>query len=49
MFEKEFIKRKLIQHGNNIIKTAEAIGVQRSYLYKKLKKLDLADVLDATS
>ncbi len=49
MFEREFIKRKLTQHSNNVTKTAEAIGVQRSYLYKKLKKLNLADVLDATS
>lgn len=49
IFEKEFIKRKLIQHSNNVTKTAETIGVQRSYLYKKLKKLNLADVLDETS
>ena len=49
MFEKEFIKRKLTQHSNNVTKTAEAIGVQRSYLYKKLKKLNLPGVLDATS
>ena len=39
MFEREFIKRKLIQHNNNVAKTAEAIGVQRGYLYRKLKKL----------
>jgi len=39
MFEREFIKRKLIQNSNNVTKTAEAIGVQRSHLYKKLKKL----------
>ena len=49
MFEKEFIKRKLTQHSNNVTKTAEAIGVQRSQLYKKLKKLKLTDVLDETS
>ena len=49
MFEREFIKRKLTQHSNNVTKTAEAIGVQRSYLYKKLKKLNLTGVLDATS
>ena len=36
-FEKEFINRKLIQHNNNITKTAEAIGVGRSFLHKKLK------------
>jgi two-component system nitrogen regulation response regulator NtrX len=49
IFEKEFIKRKLIQHSNNVTKTAEAIGVQRSHLYKKLKKLNLTDVLGETS
>jgi len=49
MFEREFIKRKLIQNGNNIAKTADNIGVQRSYLYRKLKKLNLSDMLDATS
>ena len=49
MFEKEFIKRKLIQHSNNIAKTAEVIGVQRNYLHKKIKNLKLADVIDATS
>jgi two-component system nitrogen regulation response regulator NtrX len=49
IFEREFIKRKLAQHNNNVTKAAEAIGVQRSYLYKKLKKLNLTDVLDTTS
>jgi len=36
-FEKLFINRKLSQYDNNITKTAEAIGVGRSYLHKKLK------------
>jgi two-component system nitrogen regulation response regulator NtrX len=36
-FEKEFINRKLIQYQKNITKTAEAIGVGRSFLHKKLK------------
>lgn len=49
MFEREFIKRKLIQHSKNVAKTAKTIGVQRSYLYKKIKKLNLTDVLDVTS
>ncbi len=40
-FEKEFISRKLIQHHNNITKTAEAIGVGRSFLHKKLKSYKL--------
>jgi two-component system nitrogen regulation response regulator NtrX len=39
-FEREFIQRKLFQHNNNITKTAESIGVERSYLHKKLKSLN---------
>ncbi len=39
-FEKEFIKRKLDENSNNITRTAEVIGVERSYLHKKLKKLN---------
>ena len=38
-FEKEFINRKLVQYHNNITRTAEAIGVGRSYLHKKIKIL----------
>jgi two-component system nitrogen regulation response regulator NtrX len=36
-FEKEFINLKLAQHQHNVTKTAEAIGVGRSYLHKKIK------------
>ena len=36
-FEKEYIQRKLIEHQNNVTKTAQAIGVGRSFLHKKLK------------
>jgi len=39
-FEKEFIQRKLLQNNNNVSKTAKAIGVDRSYLHKKLKSLN---------
>jgi two-component system nitrogen regulation response regulator NtrX len=38
-FEKEFIRVKLIENKNNITRTAEAIGVGRSYLHKKIKSL----------
>jgi len=38
-FEKAFIERKLAENDNNVAKTAESIGVERSYLYKKLKTL----------
>ena len=36
-FEKEFIRRKLQEHSNNVTHTAKAIGVGLSYLHKKLK------------
>jgi two-component system, NtrC family, nitrogen regulation response regulator NtrX len=36
-FERKFISYKLEQFGGNISKTAEAIGVERSNLHKKIK------------
>jgi two-component system nitrogen regulation response regulator NtrX len=36
-FEKKFINLKLVQHQHNVTRTAEAIGVGRSYLHKKIK------------
>ncbi len=36
-FEKEFIVRKLKEFGGNIARTAEAIGIERSHLYRKIK------------
>jgi two-component system nitrogen regulation response regulator NtrX len=37
VFERQFISYKLEQFGGNISKTAEAIGVERSNLHKKIK------------
>jgi two-component system nitrogen regulation response regulator NtrX len=37
-FEKEFIHKKLLEHDNNVPKTAKAIGVERSYLHKLIKR-----------
>ncbi len=39
-FERYYIQRKLVENENNISKTASAIGVERSYLYKKIKKIE---------
>ncbi len=36
-FEKAYIRQKLIENNHNISQTAKAIGVGRSYLYKRLK------------
>lgn len=41
MFERSFIARKLKQFDGNISKTAEAIGVERSNLHKKIKAYGL--------
>jgi two-component system nitrogen regulation response regulator NtrX len=41
-FERAFIKRKLLQHNNNISDTAEAIGVERAYLDKRIKSLNVS-------
>jgi two-component system nitrogen regulation response regulator NtrX len=39
-FEESFIQRKLQEQNYNITRTAEVIGVTRSYLHKKLKGLE---------
>jgi len=41
-FEKDYIEAKLKQHDWNISKTAEAIGVERSNLHRKIKSLGIA-------
>jgi len=38
-FEKTFIERKLAENDHNVSRTAEQIGVERSYLHRKIKKL----------
>ena len=37
IFEKEFLVKKLEENGFNISKTAETIGLERSYLHRKIK------------
>ncbi|HOC59119.1 MAG TPA: sigma-54 dependent transcriptional regulator [Smithellaceae bacterium] len=41
-FERQFIIKKLEENDGNISKTAEAIGLERSNLHKKLKSLKVA-------
>lgn len=36
-FEKEYLIRKIEENGGNISKTAETIGLERSYLHRKIK------------
>jgi two-component system nitrogen regulation response regulator NtrX len=41
-FERQFILKKLEENEGNISKTADAIGLERSNLHKKLKSLKVA-------
>lgn len=36
-FEKEYLVRKIAENNGNISRTAEAIGLERSYLHRKIK------------
>lgn len=40
-FEKAFILAKLQECGQNVAKTADKIGMERSHLYRKLKQLEM--------
>lgn len=41
LFEKEYLQNKLQQNDNNISKTAEQVGLERSHLHKKLKSFNI--------
>jgi two-component system nitrogen regulation response regulator NtrX len=40
-FEREFLRRKLEEHEGNVSRTAEAVGVERTNLHRKLKSYGL--------
>jgi two-component system nitrogen regulation response regulator NtrX len=40
-FERDFILRSLLEHGGNVSRTAAAIGIERSYLHRKLKAYNI--------
>ncbi len=40
-FEREFILRSLLEHEGNVSRTAVAIGIERSYLHRKLKAYNI--------
>jgi two-component system nitrogen regulation response regulator NtrX len=40
LFEKQFIQHKLSENDHNVSQTARAIGVERSYLHRRIKKLE---------
>ena len=37
IFERDFLKSKISRNNGNISKTAELIGLERSYLHRKIK------------
>ena len=41
LFEKEYLQQKLLENDNNISKTAEQVGMERSHLHKKLKSFEI--------
>ncbi len=40
-FEKEYLQHKLNLAGGNVSKAAEAVGIERTHLYRKLKSLGI--------
>ena len=46
LFERRFILSKLREHGGNVKRTAEALNIERSHLYRKMKSygIDPGDV-----
>jgi len=40
-FEREYIEKKISENNGNISKTAEAIGLERSYLHRKIKSFGI--------
>ncbi len=48
LFERRFILTKLREHGGNVKRTAEALHIERSHLYRKMKSYGI-DPGDVTS
>lgn len=46
MFEREYIAKKLAENNGNITKTAEAIGIERRHLHRKIQQLGLEDRIE---
>jgi two-component system nitrogen regulation response regulator NtrX len=41
MYERNYIIRKLAEYDGNVTKTAEALGIDRSHLYRRMKALGI--------
>ncbi len=44
-FEKDFLLKKIAENSGNISKTAEAIGLERSYLHRKIKSFGIESLI----
>jgi two-component system nitrogen regulation response regulator NtrX len=42
-YERNYILRKLAECDGNITRTAEALGIDRSHLYRRMKALEISD------
>jgi two-component system nitrogen regulation response regulator NtrX len=40
-FDRDYILKKLEENSGNISRTADALGIERSHLYRKLKSLKI--------
>ena len=41
-YERDYILRKLEENQGNVTRAAEALGLERSHLYRKMKSLGIA-------
>jgi len=41
-FERDFILQRLVEHRGNVTRTAAALNIERSNLYRKMRQLDIA-------
>ena len=42
-YERNYILSKLAESGGNVTRTAEALGIDRSHLYRRMKALGISD------
>ncbi len=41
-YERDYILKKIDEHNGNMSRTAEALGIERSYFYRKIKSLGIS-------
>jgi two-component system nitrogen regulation response regulator NtrX len=48
-YERNYILRKLAECAGNVTRTAEALGIDRSHLYRRMKALGVSDKRPGTT